>query len=172
MFTPETGSFVSPQWDLASSIIETVAFFFVTIELYGEERLKHLNDSLLQSSTRWRLTFLRILGFYDGEVMRQFIAFGLLGSALVLGMAGLAHWAGADKIRNAFFGLYVIFLICFGLAALVKTTVRLAAIPVSISLWLLARARLKGLLLAIGTLLFLLAKAIVITKSALELMHG
>lgn len=37
---------LSAGWELASVLMEVVAFFFVTIDLYGEERLQRLQDKL------------------------------------------------------------------------------------------------------------------------------
>ena len=54
------------RWELLSIGLEIVAFFLVTIELYGEERLQHLNTIVVQSYARSRLW----LRFWNAKVSK------------------------------------------------------------------------------------------------------
>ena len=61
MVTPEPSQAIKPAWDLVSELAEIAAFFLVTIDLYGEERLQALNKSIswLLSRTLARIRLFR-----------------------------------------------------------------------------------------------------------------
>jgi hypothetical protein len=69
----ESGLFINSNSDLADLIsvsLETVAFFFVTVDLYGEERLGRLTvrvSSALDSTSTWirQYVWVRFLEAYD-----------------------------------------------------------------------------------------------------------
>jgi len=94
MAIPEMTSPLNPAWDLVSVATEVVAFFMVTVELYGEERLRSLQEQLASLIRRVVGGFRNIAGrddpFWIGSTV------GFLGRIVVAGIAFYLAYLIAD----------------------------------------------------------------------------
>lgn len=155
-----------------SIVIEVIAFFMVTTELYGEVRLNNLHDMLvaLHASARYRLergqkksiTFLNILMSVKNlsVVLLVVVATGTVISTMIFHRP---YNSWPPELHTALF-IFVLFLLWYevshwiGFNAVFLLTGLL--IFVDVSVWLLRRAKFKGVLLAVGSILFVTAKAL------------
>jgi hypothetical protein len=163
----EAAQRLNPTWELASVLMEMVAFFFVTIDLYGEERLDTLN-ARIASFFNFILTRVR---WWPKEQDRDRLAPGsTLGflSRLALAIAGFYIYRFSTKHDFAlvlnFIGLF--FLVPAGLLLPFDVGHLLSRF----ALWLLRKLQLKGILLTVGALLFFIAKGI-LAIGFLEELH-
>jgi hypothetical protein len=136
-----------------SLLLEVCAFFLVTIELYGERRL---NEGALLIRTvlqRGRTRFAKYIEFWFG------LGFVLFTILIVFGMflpdrPNYGGWNAWSIILIGLVGLFV--LICSALAI-----VLLVWSSAVFGTFLLARLRLRGIMLLVGALLFVVAKAMI-----------
>lgn len=163
MVMPEPPQSISPAWELTSVLAECTAFFFVTIDLYGEERLRALNQriSWVLSSTLAKLRF----SFSKDEPL----AIGSINGFITHWMGlcfGLLFWLAKSPpvppllqpIMKFGHGMSLFFVITFALGLALDV---LFFIP-ALALWLITKLKFKGVLLTFGALLFVFAKGILI----------
>jgi hypothetical protein len=159
------------DWELLSVVLEIVAFFFVTVELYGEERLRELHPRLISSLqkikilrpqdqkdvTDPRVLIVSLIGFIAAYYVRPFLSYPL---------------SIPVPIPPAFIFLvpiawqFVVFLVWGALTVFPLMWIMIALHWfIHFSLYLLGRLQLKGVLLSIGAIMFVLAKGILAVEA-------
>lgn len=166
MFTSEPAESINPAWELASVLAEITAFFFVTIDLYGEQRLAAL-DANISSTFKAFHGKLGPLNKLQGEPLQLGTLSGLIFHCFVAVAAYFMNRllkqptfdpTGVEWLIVGGRILSVLVLITFPPAILVDLT---RLVPV-FALWLLREMKVKGVLLACGSVLFVFAKGIIV----------
>jgi len=167
--TEEIHGSLQPILEVVSVVAEVLAFFLVTTDLYGEQRLEALQKRL-SSFSLLAVLKLRVFDFDEepdvfslgspvGFVIRCLLLIGIyfLIPSVMAQLAGQPPLIVqiADTGLLAFLGIT---MVC-GLILIPIDIIRL--IPRA-ALWLIRRAGMKHLLLGIGALLFLFSKSLLI----------
>ena len=176
LVTGESNQPLSAGWELVSVAAEVVAFFFVTVDLYGEERLTLLN-ARISSGLNTSLQRLRgRLGPFDDDPRHEFGTLrGFAGRALGLAFyAVLLFVIPAARLSPFSFLQWVLELVNISIALItlgmfVTLMVDLLCFLAAFPLWLVSKLKFKGLLLAMGTCIFLFSKGIVAVHLSREL---
>lgn len=173
MGTPEATTAISPFWDLVSVITEVVAFFLVTIDLYGEERLAALNDWIARFLSRmlagkWR----KLIPEEEPDPIRYGSAAGFILRLICFAIVyPMSRWPveGASPFLTPIllFGRWM--CVFFAVVFAVGIVLDLIVFTSAFALWLVTKLRFKGILLTCGALLFIFAKGILIAHSLNEL---
>lgn len=173
MFALEAVQPIGPRWEIASDVLEIIAFFLVTVDLYGEERLRELNTRSRQLFTRLRL-WLRLSdrSMHTASTTSVVInTFGHVGLVLICSLViysvhfplDLHPWPLLKEVLAlALSGLSLI------LGILVVLT-DISYLLSSIVLYLLSKRNVRGLFLITGTFIFLVSKAISMMKAVYEI---
>lgn len=152
-------------------ILEMISFFFVTTDLYGSERLERVRDRLIESKSDPSNEGLTLPA-------KIFIGVGALGALYYFGGAAFpsiyrtivhnnySHYSTVDWILLFTVGIVLIALFVGIFSMIFLFIGAMASIPFSfiadIMIWILQQLlkviSLEGLLLGIGTLLFLISK--------------
>jgi hypothetical protein len=165
---------MAPGWELASVLTEIMAFFLVTIDLYGEERLAVLHRRIASvfSSVvaHFRKTADPDLSPTFFVIAAPFLFLFCYGFKLLLDRG--------NPFDPGTFG-YVIMYICsavmwvFVWVGLVISPLMVVLLIVQglshVGLWLLRTVELRGILLTLGALLFVFSKSILVLKALREL---
>ncbi len=133
---------MSPLREFTSVTLEIVAFFFVTLDLYGKERVEALTE-LLKSRTDKGLPRIRRAFYYLRETQE--------------GSSPSAIWAEG-----------LIALVVF----IIGGTFFYMVVFAQFALWLLERVKFSGVLLIIGPCLFVIAKGLIWLHLLGELRAG
>ena len=169
MFLMDEPTALSPVWEMISIGLETLAFFMVTVELYGEKRLRRLN-ARIGGCLKWLAGKVRGAPLEENDELFIYIgsATGTIGH-LVLGIGAYFATRAAYRHLATTPLTHVLTLLWWGywLICSVPLTVALLLLPLDFIvivlrgiLWVVAKLKLRGILLAIGTVLFLLSRAI------------
>jgi hypothetical protein len=149
---------------LAETILDTISFFFVTTDLYGRTNLETLNARL--SGSLGRSLSLR----FDRLFIGVFVALLILSLALWYA-SYRTHYAWyqanlplAEAIVQDFTGLAVLLIAVLALPPAYAMFMLLIGV-VRFALWLLQTLQLQGVLLSLGTILFLAARAVSVYES-------
>jgi hypothetical protein len=170
---------MTPATELWSVSLEIIAFYCVTTDLYGEKRLKVLGDRMTPALKRFAWVLRYDADVPDGEVSLWAWLLGAVityGTTLLLWLipyfcfVNLVAYDAAPRSRHEDISLFVqegwsMGVIVGGCLAgwfTLRYSLPLIALNLTMSAhWLLERARVSGVLLGIGTILFSIAKGIV-----------
>jgi hypothetical protein len=178
LVTAESSQPLSAGWELVSVVAEVVAFFFVTVDLYGEERLTILN-ARISSGLNSSLQRLRaLLGPFDDDPRHEFgtlrgFAGRILGTAfysVLLFIIPPAHLF-PFSFPQLLLELLNVCVALITLGMIVTLMVDLLCFLPAFPLWLVSKLKFKGLLLTFGTCIFLFSKGILAVHLSREL-HG
>lgn len=175
MLIVEAAQPFGPRWEIASEVLEIVAFFLVTVDLYGEERLKHLNARSRQLFTRVRAWVRRSDRSMHTATTRSIAlnTFGHLGIVLVC--STLIYSVRFPLDLHPVPLLRVVLLLLLGGFSLILGILIVFAdigyLLSALALYLLSKSNVRGIFLVSGTFIFLISKAIPITKSVYEVRH-
>jgi hypothetical protein len=169
-------SHISPEWELISVLAETVAFFLVTIDLYGEERLAALHEKISGFLQR---ALGRVHVFARDPDERFPVGSPLWFTVRAIIVAG-GYWVYIHpEVAESFFrwkwsaALYElvggILIPCIVGLGPIWLLVDAAHLVPRFGIWLLRKAKLKGVLLSLGTVLFVFAKGILVVNLIGEL---
>lgn len=151
---------------------EIISFFFVTIDLYGEKRLKNLDNKITEISQKFDRE-----NHYTGGCLFDILYATLCLYLLYLPLGLIVFFT--NKIENFFIQIFVYFA-CIGLLGLLGLVAfkwyfiataefvifiltvlfRIVGFIVKMLLMLFEKFKLKGILLVLGAVLFLISKAI------------
>jgi len=171
MNTPAPSHGISPEWELISVLAETVAFFLVTIDLYGEERLAALHEKISTFLQR-ALGRVRVFAhdpeehFPLGSPLWFSLRAAIVGGAYWVYLHpevtdSLSRWKWAQVLYAVIGRTLVVCIVGLGPFWLLADATHL--VP-RFGIWLLRKAKLKGVLLSFGTVLFVFAKGILVVN--------
>lgn len=181
---------MTAQSELLSVSLEILAFFFVTTDLYGKDRLEALGDTLSSTLKRLAWLFRYDAGVPDREVGPLVWVFGAAVTYVITPFLWLITYfffmtllAYGEPPRSRHDDLSLAGLLFWGLSSFSLgclagwVTIRAALPFMALNLtmlahWLLERARVSGVLLGSGTILFLIAKAIIWLRLFHEITSG
>jgi hypothetical protein len=152
-----------PRWEFSSVVMEVVGFFLVTIELYGEQRLREYHTRLVTSlsavrifkSTEDEKFFLGPAGYTVYPLC--FIAAYLLRPFVAASFPA----AGTDPILYAStWVVYYVLIWPFLVMVPILTLMIISHWLIQFSVFVLSKVALKGVFVTVGALLFLTAKTI------------
>jgi hypothetical protein len=177
LIAPQLGQ-LSPTLELTSTVAEIIAFFFVTLDLYGEERLTALNEIISSGLNNVLKKFRESFGSYDENPKHEFgtirgfwvrllaFIFALILITIVpRGHLTLSVW----QIFLLLINIFVAFLV---LAGVIMLGADLVCAIVAVPLYFISRLKFRGLLLMIGAALFLVSKGILVSHLVDELRAG
>lgn len=162
--------------EIASALAEVAAFFLVTIDLYGEERLIVLNGTLTTILRKIEGRLRQNLdadSYFKDRTFGSYLFFMSTAIAIFVGAVTLLPhifeqtrnietgtfwhtlWLFSSRFVWGFAWVIVVLFPIFFLLELVRGMARLG-------LWLLQQIEAKGVFLFLGTVLFILAKGILI----------
>jgi hypothetical protein len=161
---------MNDKLELLSVTLEIVAFFFVTIELYGTERLdaatkrsseiaRDLHERVLAGVRAWGQT-------PENQSLRNDV--GLLFSltlVLDVGLWMIVFWDSDPSLRIFFILLWLPLGVPFNVGTLIYILAKAAN-------WLLHQTTIPGLLLVIGAGLFVCAKGIIWGHLLIKIING
>lgn len=160
--------------DQISIILDTVSFFFVTIDLYGEERLKSLHEKIdavigisvdilsdIQQSLAGKvsLVFAGCVMFLAIEKAANIIEPILSLFNLKFTVPGLIN-SIPDPVRELIMIAVNIVLTIAGTTLALCLGVFIVSCALKLATKMLQSIKLSGVLLTIGTILFLISKSI------------
>lgn len=160
---------LQPVLEVVSVGAEVLAFFLVTTDLYGEQRLAALQQRL----SSWTRSLIVKLRFFDFGKQRDltslgspigFVVRGLIVVGIVLLLPHIAVQLASELpwiVRTADQILMVVLVFTMGCGLLLLPIDIICLMP-RVALWLLRKAGMKHLLLGIGVLLFLLSKGLLV----------
>ncbi|MGB7949509.1 MAG: hypothetical protein WCH75_17620 [Candidatus Binatia bacterium] len=156
------------QWELASVLLEIVAFFLVTIELYGEDRLRVFHARLIAAMSKVRVFSEKDEDFF----LNPFVGY-VLYPLMFVGSFLLRPYVQTNYPSDWFVipGWWIImgFIWCFLVLVPILEMMIVFHWLIRLGLFTLHQVRLRGLLLTIGALLFVCAKGIQVARLVPEL---
>jgi hypothetical protein len=144
------------RWEVASLLLETCAFFLVTVELYGEERLRQLNLRMTRGFAGLRLQGQRTET--DGIMTNWLTSIGVFATGCLF---YVFRNIGSGRRLKLVVLEVAYFFMGFGGLAILGEIVQLA---IRLCLFLLSKRTLKGLFLVLGATLFLGSKVISLVR--------
>lgn len=139
-------------WELSSILMETTAFFLVTVDLYGEDRLRHLKGRMEQRFNRIR--FPMRLRSVAREAGNKAVVFDTLrnGAITLVGYLFIKFLLPNHPIWELQVSLVTVLFAALFVADVVYFIT-------TAGLYLIGKQEMKGMFLVTGACLFIASKA-------------
>jgi hypothetical protein len=164
---------MTAPYELISVSLEIIAFFFVTIDLYGKDRLKTADEKLTKATEFLVTRCMQTLRIWSSakEDDKNFPIVGTgLGTVflsipviyfLVYAAARMFASVESQPLLSIAVGFLLFFFILSGIGATAFTILFIFTAIVAFANWMLGRLKFSGLLLSAGAIMFLIAKGMV-----------